>query len=199
MTSNNLVPVFAGKLQNKSIQLCNARDLHSFLECNRQFSDWIKGRITEYGFSAEHDFTVHKFVNGRATVIDYHLTLDMAKELGMIERTPKGREIRKYFIECERKQIIQHAPAKPLPRRAPKLLTGKTPLDFYFSALRMYAGQKDNRSARWIALSELVFFGLGIKTLDEITASNIKQAIAIIAADVKGDKDHIHLSLRYTL
>lgn len=42
-----------------------------------QFADWIKGRIDQYGFIEDVDFTVHKFVDGRATVIDYHLTIEM--------------------------------------------------------------------------------------------------------------------------
>ena len=38
-----------------------------------------------------------------ATMIEYHITLDMAKELSMVERNEKGKQARKYFIECEKK------------------------------------------------------------------------------------------------
>jgi len=55
------------------------------------------------GFIQEQDFTVHKFVNGKATQIDYYLTIDTAKHIAMLERNEKGREIRQYFIDVENK------------------------------------------------------------------------------------------------
>lgn len=89
--------------------LVNARELHEFLENKRQFSDWIKQRISQYGFIEDEDFTVHKFVNGKATQIDYAITIDMAKELSMVENNEKGKQARKYFIQCEKKikEIMQ--------------------------------------------------------------------------------------------
>jgi len=59
----------------------------------------IKNRIEKYGFIEGEDFTLHKFVERRATVIDYHLTIEVAKELAMIENNEKGREVRRYFID----------------------------------------------------------------------------------------------------
>lgn len=97
------------------IKTVNARDLHSFLESERQFADWIKNRIEQYGFIEDQDFTVHRFVNGRATVIDYHVSLDMAKELAMVERNAKGKQARQYFIECEK---VANGEAKPAKRIA---------------------------------------------------------------------------------
>lgn len=64
----------------------NARELHDFLGSKQEFANWIKNRIEQYGFVEGQDFTVDKFINGRATQIDYHLTIDMAKELAMVER-----------------------------------------------------------------------------------------------------------------
>lgn len=84
------------------IKTVNARDLHSFIESKQQFADWIKARIEQYGFVEGADFTVHKFMNGRATQTDYHISIDMAKELSMVERNAKGKQARQYFIECER-------------------------------------------------------------------------------------------------
>jgi len=55
----------------------NARELHEWLNVETPFSMWIKRRIEEYGFTQDVDFTVNKFVNGKATQIDYFLTLDM--------------------------------------------------------------------------------------------------------------------------
>lgn len=59
MTSNNLVPVFTGQLQDQPTQLCNARDLHAVLESGQDFSDWIKNRIEKYGFTEGEDFSIN--------------------------------------------------------------------------------------------------------------------------------------------
>jgi anti-repressor protein len=80
---------------NKSpVQTVNARELHAHLESKQEFANWIKSRIEQYDFVEGVDFTVDKFINGRSTSIDYHITLDMAKELSMVERNVKGREAR---------------------------------------------------------------------------------------------------------
>ena len=117
MTNSNLIPVFSGSIQNQQVQLCNARSLHAFLESKQQYSHWIKDRINEYGFTQDEDYLViTERTNGRPRK-EYHITLDMGKELGMVERNERGRQIRKYFIECERratqpKQIALPAPEK---------------------------------------------------------------------------------------
>lgn len=85
----------------------SARELHQFLENKRQFADWIKQRIDQYGFVENQDFEViHNFVKkpegGRPTT-EYALSINMAKELSMVENNEKGRMARKYFIECEKK------------------------------------------------------------------------------------------------
>lgn len=108
MTNINLVLVFTGTISNQSIQLCNARDLHESLEIGRDFSTWIKNRIAEYGFVAQEDFIVVSTpriggAGNRGKRTEYHLTLDMAKELAMVENNDRGRQIRRYFISLERK------------------------------------------------------------------------------------------------
>lgn len=100
---NELIKIEPRQIAGSAIQTCNARDLWLFVESRQEFSNWIKGRIEKYGFAEGEDFTVDKFINGRATVIDYHLTIEMAKELAMVENNEKGREVRRYFIECERR------------------------------------------------------------------------------------------------
>ena len=102
MTNSNLIPVFNGLIQNQPVQLCNARELHSFLEIKNKYADWIKDRINEYGFIQDEDyFIITERTNGRPRK-EYHITLDMGKELGMVERNERGRQIRQYFIRCER-------------------------------------------------------------------------------------------------
>lgn len=84
-------------------QLVSARELHEFLGSKRHFADWIKQRIKKYDFIQNDDFTVHKFVIGKTIQIDYAITIDMAKELSMVENNEKGKQARKYFIQCEKK------------------------------------------------------------------------------------------------
>jgi phage anti-repressor protein len=139
--ADGLVPVRMGEIGGKPSQVVDARDLHGFMEVGRDFSNWIKGRIKKYGFvegkdyaKQENDFMqVIDFSarqNGRAPEstsygqdrIEYVLTPNMAKELGMIENNPKGRQIRRYFIECEERyrEGRLRSPAGPLsPPAAP--------------------------------------------------------------------------------
>lgn len=111
MTSQTtLIPVFSGQLNpidGEEVLLCDARKLHQFLQSKQDYSTWIKNRISEYGFVEDQDFLLHKFVeqksgSGGHNRTDYHLTLDMAKELAMVERNEQGRAARRYFIECEK-------------------------------------------------------------------------------------------------
>lgn len=99
---NALITIEAREVAGATVPTCNARDLWKYVERKRDFSNWIKDRIEKYGFVEGEDFTVNKFVDGRATVIDYHLTIETAKELAIVENNEKGREVRRYFIECER-------------------------------------------------------------------------------------------------
>lgn len=116
MTTTDLVPVFTGTIQNQSVQLCNARDLYKFLGSGREFATWIKTRIEQYSFIDGEDFLTilsktSKGTKGGRPTTDYHLTLDMAKELAMVENNEKGRQIRRYFISLER----TNKPALPSP------------------------------------------------------------------------------------
>ena len=105
----HLIPVFTGELTEESTQLCNARDLHAGLNVATRFDDWMRRRISEYRFIEGSDFFVFDSSNlrnqkrrgGDRRSIDYHLTLDMAKELAMIENNDVGRQVRRYFIQCE--------------------------------------------------------------------------------------------------
>ncbi len=114
MTNSNLVTVFNGIIANQSVQLANARELHAFLESKQQYTDWIKNRINEYGFIQDEDYIiVTERTSGRPRK-EYHITLDMGKELGMVERNERGRQIRKYFIAIE-KQANQNSTALAAP------------------------------------------------------------------------------------
>ena len=73
-----------------SPKLGSAKELHEFLEVRSKFADWIKNRISEYDFTVNQDFTtVSKNLENGGRSIDYYITLDMAKELSMVERNEK--------------------------------------------------------------------------------------------------------------
>ena len=89
-------------------QIVSGRDLHKYLEVGRDFTTWIKERIEKYQFEESMDFTIVSSFpqnggKGGRPKTDYVLRLNMAKELSMIENNDRGREARKYFIECENK------------------------------------------------------------------------------------------------
>ena len=122
---NELIATKNMQVGETAIQTTSARDLHAFLGSGRMFSHWIKFRIKQYGFSEGEDFTVVKSEEGPTfgrdvgdgtdpvnkkgkpqntgtAAIEYYISMDMAKELSMIENNAKGREARKYFIAAEK-------------------------------------------------------------------------------------------------
>lgn len=105
-----IIPVQETDIINgEVIKTVNARDLHGFLEVGKDFSNWIKQRIDKYGFVQGVDYTVLAKTGEAqpcglaANRKDYFITLDMAKELSMVERNEKGKQARQYFIQCEKK------------------------------------------------------------------------------------------------
>ena len=96
-------------------QLVSGRELHEFLEVKSKYADWIKNRIKKYEFTELNDFiTVSKILENGGREYDHALTIEMAKELSMVENNEKGREARKYFISCERKLKQLNDPYKNL-------------------------------------------------------------------------------------
>lgn len=81
----------------------SGRALHEALEVKTAYKDWFP-RMCEYGFTEGQDFRsiLSESTGGRPS-INHQLTIDMAKELCMLQRTDKGKEFRRYFIEVERK------------------------------------------------------------------------------------------------
>lgn len=80
----------------------SGRELHKVLGVKTAYKDWFP-RMTEYGFTENEDFSsfLSKSTGGRPKQ-DHVLKLDMAKEVAMIQRTDKGKEVRKYFIQVEK-------------------------------------------------------------------------------------------------
>jgi anti-repressor protein len=86
----------------------SGRELHEFLEVKTKYKDWFP-RMTEYGFIENQDFTL--VAQKRATnnpknpytdIMDHQLTIPMAKEICMIQRSEKGKQARQYFLAIEK-------------------------------------------------------------------------------------------------
>ena len=103
---NELISLTQSAINGELQQTVNARELHAFLEVQTRFNDWIAARINEYGFIENQDFVSFtenpvKIQRGRPSK-EYQISLDMAKELAMVERNEKGKQARQYFIGCEK-------------------------------------------------------------------------------------------------
>ncbi|HHF3513047.1 TPA: antA/AntB antirepressor family protein [Haemophilus influenzae] len=104
----------------------NARDVHRFLKVGRDYSTWIRARIKQAGFIENQDFVIVENLSSPELVsanneqlspmarpqklIDYIISLDMAKHLCLMEKNEIGRAIRQHFIEAE-KQLRTSLPA----------------------------------------------------------------------------------------
>jgi anti-repressor protein len=112
-----LITLHTRSINEQTLDTVNARDLHSFLGIGRHFATWLNARIKQYGFEMDVDYTIisrdPKWGNGnRGATKEFFLTLDMAKELAMVERNEKGKQARRYFIDCEKQLTEQkHLPA----------------------------------------------------------------------------------------
>lgn len=99
----NLIEISNNKISNETVKTVNARELHNFLEVKSRFNDWINNRIRDFGFVENQDFaTVTKNLVSGGIQKEIYLSIDMAKELSMVERNEKGKQARQYFIEMEK-------------------------------------------------------------------------------------------------
>lgn len=79
------------------------RELHKALEIKTAYKDWFP-RMCEYGFTEGEDYTplIFEHPQNKQAFTDHQLTLDMAKEICMIQRTETGRKCRQYFLDMEK-------------------------------------------------------------------------------------------------
>lgn len=101
-TMNELINV---TLNENHEPVVSARQLHETLEVKTEYKKWFK-RMTEYGFTENEDFVkvTQKCLTSSTgqNITDHVIKLDMAKEIAMIQRTDKGKEVRTYFIQVEK-------------------------------------------------------------------------------------------------
>nr|DAQ11005.1 MAG TPA: AntA/AntB antirepressor [Caudoviricetes sp.] len=99
-----LIPINKADFNGAEINSVNARELHAVLESKQDFSTWIKKRLDEVDAVENVDFICfHKKMEANnATMIEYILSTDIAKEIAMLERNEVGKKVRRYFIEFEK-------------------------------------------------------------------------------------------------
>ncbi|WP_347815236.1 antA/AntB antirepressor family protein [Morganella sp. GD04133] len=97
-TFDNLIPVVNNNIDGKEIQTVSSRKLHSFLKVGRDYTSWIKGRIKQYGFVENIDYIVVENLSApkrgsakfrQQIEHDYIVSLNMGKELSMVERNSR--------------------------------------------------------------------------------------------------------------
>lgn len=96
-------------------QVVSGRELHEFLEIKTPYTQWFD-RMKDYGFVENQDFVLvsqkcdTQRVSGQkgmAIFVDHAISLNMAKEISMIQKSDLGKQARQYFIECEKQLLIQ--------------------------------------------------------------------------------------------
>lgn len=100
---NNLINI---TLNENHEPVVSGRQLHETLGVKTRYNDWFN-RMTEFGFTENEDYLAitqkRVTAQGNATnQTDHIIKLDMAKEIAMIQRTDKGKEVRQYFIQVEK-------------------------------------------------------------------------------------------------
>lgn len=94
-------------------QTVSARELHEKLEVKTDFNNWLK-RMLDFGFVEGEDFlSILTESTGGRPAMEYYISIDMAKEICMIQRSEIGRKFRQYFIECEKRLIESNRRAMP--------------------------------------------------------------------------------------
>lgn len=135
----------------------SGRELHEFLETKEKFTDWVQRKINDYDFIKGIDYNSfsEKSEKGGRPRTEYEITLEMAKELSMLENNDQGKKARKYFIQCE-KELESNA----IPINASKELKAIFVLDVKQQALESKVDNLENNM-----------------TIDHGQAVNIKHAI----------------------
>ncbi|MGN7861489.1 antA/AntB antirepressor family protein [Microbacterium sp. 22303] len=166
--------------EHEGRQAVSGRELHAFLDVATPYKDWFP-RMLAYGFTEGEDFgAILSESTGGRPATDHALTLDMAKELAMIQRTPKGKQARQYFIEVE-KQAREITVPQTLPE-----------------ALRAYAAEVEQRQA---LEAHVAVITPRAEAWDELASARgdyaVKDAAGILArAGVKTGQNRLFTQLR---
>ncbi len=114
-----LIQITQEVIGNTEVNSVNARDLWKALGIKKDFSEWTKRQINTLGLEINVDYVLlpqkgEQRKRGGHNAIDYIITLNTAKHISMASRTAKGKEVRDYFISCERKLLAKTNPSEVL-------------------------------------------------------------------------------------
>jgi len=100
----NLININKELIGDVEVNSVNSRDIYTTLEIKQEFANWIKKQINSLGLEKNVDYITFdtKVKGGRFAKTEYIITLETAKHIAMASRTPKGKEIRNYFIQIEK-------------------------------------------------------------------------------------------------
>ena len=165
---------------NNGAKTVDARELHGFLGSKQDFTTWVKSRIGKYGFIEGEDYLLHKKMeqheSGAKLRTEYTLTLDMAKELAMVEANERGQQARRYFIEAEKQ--LREVASRPEPQPQLKKHTAVE----YVQASKDLP-QIENPMLRSI-LEQRLMEEVGQKALPESTDENREVILTTLAKDL---------------
>lgn len=160
---NNLVPVYETSNGEKVVY---GSELHEVLEVKSKFADWIKNRLNDCDAAEKEDFeTFSKILEKGRPTVEYIVKLDTAKEVAMLERNDKGKQVRKYFIAVEKKYNNRMKVPMTIPEQIQLLAMGNVELN-----------QKVDDLDRKIDRLELDLPILGIE-IDRITSAAKKKGV----------------------
>ncbi|PAV02786.1 hypothetical protein CBG25_08865 [Arsenophonus sp. ENCA] len=112
---SNLINIETKNINGALIQTVNARDLHQFLEVGKDFTTWVKDRINQYGFVENQDYIIVENLSSpksgsaksrQRPMKDYCISIDMAKELSMVERNEKGKQGKRHWNHTEIGSVV---------------------------------------------------------------------------------------------
>jgi len=151
----------------------NARELHEFLEVGKDFSTWVKDRIEKRRFIVNEDFTtiLGESTGGRPSK-EYHLTIETAKMISMLENNDKGDEVRRYFIECEKKmkgELVSLSPAELILHQAQQLVDQEKRMSKMNNRIDLIEAHQTTRNEDWFTVA-------GYCSLKRIQVSQLQAA-----------------------
>lgn len=173
---NELAQLIPINTENPEHITVSARDLHTFLEVETKYADWFP-RMCEYGFESGRDFNllkIERVQNEGARMVkrlvdDAAITVDMAKEICMLQRNEKGKIARRYFVELEK---AWNSPEKVMAR-----------------ALQIANNQVKQLQAKIEADAPAVFFAESITGADtNILVRDLAKLLAQNGADIGGNR-----------
>lgn len=153
----DLISIQQQAIGTEQTRTVNARDLHAFLGVGKDFTTWVKDRIEQHGFVENQDFIIDSPILGNQSgrggdrrSREYHFTVEAAKHVAMAEHTPRGKEARDYFIECERVARSVKVPALPAPEPGVyKALIATTDEGSFWKAFKKHAARLKDAPLAW--------------------------------------------------